>query len=324
MQMAARRIANQRKPHAVYGRKLRLMNPDVTVVTVNFNGGQILGRSMEAVLNSTALVEVYLCDNGSTDDSLAGVRSAYAGDSRLHVIENGRNLGFTRASNIGLRRGSGEFFLLLNPDCIVERDTLKRMLDVMRAQPQVGLAGCLIRNPDGTEQAGCRRSIPTPGRALAEILQLNKISSSYRGFETFLLNRTPLPMSPIYVEAISGAFMMARRAAVEQVGLLDEDYFMHCDDLDWCMRFRQEGWKILFVPDVEVVHDKGTSSRSRPIRVEWHKHRGMLRFYRKFFRKQYPWTLMGLVVIGIWSHFAVLATKYSLRHTGRLLGIVRG
>ena len=100
--------------------------------------------------------------------------------------------------------------------------------------------------------------------------------------------------------------MLVKRTAVEDVGLWDEAYFLHCEDLDWCMRFRQKNWKILFVPAARITHALGISSKSRPIFVSWHKHRGMIRFYRKFFRHQYPSILMGLVMLGVWLRFALV------------------
>jgi hypothetical protein len=132
-------------------------------------------------------------------------------------------------------------------------------------------------------------------------------------FDDYVLAREPLPAGPTPVEAISGAFMLVRREALEGVGPLDEGYFLHCEDLDWCMRFRGKGYQILFVPDVRITHDKGYCSRDRPVRVLWHMHRGMIRFYRKFFRHQYPAPLMALVVVGVWVRFAVLSLATLLR-----------
>ena len=109
----------------------------------------------------------------------------------------------------------------------------------------------------------------------------------------------------------------------EDVGPLDDGYFMHCEDLDWCMRFRQKGRQILFVPTAKVVHFLGVCSKSRPIFVEWHKHKGMMRFYRKFFRHQYPGILMWLVGLGVWLRFGLIATYYSGRHVARWLGLLR-
>jgi GT2 family glycosyltransferase len=296
----------------------------VSVAIVKFNGGQMTRTVVESVLSSTVPVEVFVADNGSKDDSVESLRRLSASEPRLRLIENGRNLGFTRATNICVGQARSEYLLLLNPDCVVKPDTLQHMLGAMAAYPNVGMAGCLIRNPDGSEQAGCRRAVPTPWRALVRIFHLNRLFPSHPRFRTFLLNLDPLPDKPIFVEAISGAFMLLKRQAIEQVGLLDEGYFLHCEDLDWCMRFRAAGWKILFVPDAEVVHYKGTSSRPRPIFVEWHKHRGMLRFYRKFFRHQYPGVLMWLVVLGVWLRFGVLAGYHSLQRLGRRVRALHG
>lgn len=218
---------------------------------------------------------------------------------------------------MGIKGGQSDYVLVLNPDCIVNPDTLARMIEQLELRPDAGMAGCLIRNPDGSEQAGCRRAHPTPWRTLVRVLHLNKLFERHPRFRTFLLHQEPLPTRPVEVEAISGAFMLVRRVAIERVGLLDEGYFLHCEDLDWCMRFRRAGWKILFVPDVEVVHYKGTCSKDRPLFVLWHKHKGMVRFYRKFFRHQYPLPLMVIVVAGVWLRFSMLVTAGAARRLSR-------
>lgn len=294
--------------------------PTVSAIIVNYNGGELLTRSVAGVLSSPMPIEVFVVDNGSKDNSLELLRTEHGNDKRLIVIENGRNLGFTRANNIALKRAKGDFMLLLNPDCLVEHEAIGRVLATMERFPEAGMAGCLIRNEDGSEQAGCRRSVPTPWRTLVRVFHLDKLFPNHRRFRNFVLTREPLPDKPVYLEAISGAFMLVRREAIVQVGLLDEDYFLHCDDLDWCMRFQKAGWRILFVPDVAVTHYQGTCSAGRPIFVAWHKHKGMIRFYRKFFRHQYPLPLMALVIAAVWSRFAAVAV-YEL--TKRAFGRVR-
>lgn len=124
-------------------------------------------------------------------------------------------------------------------------------------------------------------------------------------FFDFHLNKQPLPNEPIDVEAISGALMLVKKGAIEDVGRWDEQYFLHCEDLDWCMRFKQKNWRIVFVPDAPVTHFQGTCSHTRPFFVAWHKHKGMLRFYQKFFRDKYSGLLMGLISIAVWLRFAV-------------------
>ena len=114
--------------------------------------------------------------------------------------------------------------------------------------------------------------------------------------------------------------MLVRRAPLLDVGTLDEGYFMHCEDLDWCMRFKLKGWRVLFVPRARAVHDRGRSSATRPIRVEWHKHRGMVRFYRKFFRYRYAGILMGAVVLAVWIRFFLKALLIGAHRLARAIG----
>ena len=282
------------------------VRPLVSVLIVNYNGGALLCESVRAVLASNIPVEVLISDNGSSDGSLQLLYHLLGRDPRVRVIENGENLGFARANNIGLPHAVGQHVLFLNPDCIIEPDTLRHMYQTMEAYPDVGMAGCLIRNPDGTEQGGCRRTVPTPWRASMRVLNLNRLFPNEPHFHSFVLTHEILPVHPVSIDAISGAFMFVRRAALEQVGPLDEGYFLHCEDLDWCMRFRETGWKIMFVPDVSVVHFKGQSSKSQPIRVLWYKHKGMIRFYKKFFRRQYSWAMMLLVTTAVWARFSIL------------------
>jgi GT2 family glycosyltransferase len=111
------------------------------------------------------------------------------------------------------------------------------------------------------------------------------------------------------VDAISGACMLVRHDAIVAVGGFDEGYFMHCEDLDWCMRFRLAGWRVVFVPDAVVMHEKGVSSRGRPVFVEWHKHKGMARYFRKFLARRYPVLLTPAVMLAIWGRFAVVAAR---------------
>jgi len=281
--------------------------PLVSVVVINFNAGPLLVQCVRSVLDSTVPVEVIVCDNGSGDGSILALREAVQ-DRRLNIIENFANLGFARACNIGIERASGEYILLLNPDCVIGKGVLERVVDTLCAVPDAGMAGCLIRNPDGSEQAGCRRLVPTPGRSLVRALHLDRLVPSLR-HHGLTLKDTPLPDKVVEVNAISGSFMFVTREALADVGPLDERYFLHCEDLDWCMRFWEKGWKILFEPGVSIVHYKGTCSRNRPVRVEWHKHKGMVRFYRRFFRECYPTGLFLMVVTGVWLRFGGIAAS---------------
>lgn len=285
----------------------------VTVVIVNFNAGAILLDCVKSALDSTVAVKVIVADNASSDGSIANLKKAIGHDPRLTIIENGENLGFAKANNAALPMAEGDYVLLLNPDCVIKPDTLGRMITAMGEHPYAGMAGCLIRNLDGSEQRGCRRAIPTPWKSLAHVTGLDKLFPNDPRFQSFNQTNASLSDWPVYVEAISGAFMFVRRKALDEVGPLDEGYFMHCEDLDWCMRFEMKGWKILFVPDVEITHAHGVSSAGRPVRVEWHKSWGMIRFYRKFFRNDYNFFLFYLVIIGVWARFVAKSILALLR-----------
>jgi GT2 family glycosyltransferase/nucleoside-diphosphate-sugar epimerase len=286
----------------------------VSVVIVNFNGGDLLMDCVRSVLASTARIEVLVSDNGSTDHSLTKLRQYIRDDPRVRIVENGINLGFARANNAVVAMARGKYVLFLNPDCIIQPDALERMRAIMDTHPDAGMAGCLIRNFDGKEQPGCRRYVPTPWRAFVRVFKLSRIFRNHPRFSSFILTGQPLPEIPTPVEAISGAFMFVRRSAMETAGLMDDGYFLHCEDLDWCMRFRQAGLTVLFVPNVEILHAKGVGSAGRPIRVEWHKHLGMIRFYRKFFRNRYPSLLMIVVIGAILARFAAIAAVLAVRN----------
>jgi GT2 family glycosyltransferase len=283
----------------------------LSAVIVNYNGGTLLGRCVQSVLNSTrvSIERVIVSDNASTDGSLQALREV-TGDDRLQIIENGGNIGFAAANNRALPGATGDFIVFVNPDCVLGEATLARIIEVMDENPRAGMAGCLLCNPDGSEQRGGRRQLPTPSTALERVLKFNRLFPA--GQSGFDLAGTPLPAQPIEVEAISGAFMLVRKAALDTVGAMDEGYFLHCEDLDWCMRFKLAGWKILFVPDVRVMHAQGSSSLRTPVAVEYHKHRGMLRYYRKFHRASYPLVLFWLVTLAVWSRFAAKAVWLTL------------
>ncbi len=285
----------------------------ISVIIVNYNSGPLLARCVQSVMSSTMPVSTIIVDNNSDDDSLTKALALYKNDTRLVTIRNAVNAGFAHASNQALQHIKGNYLLFLNPDCIIKPDTLEKMVRLMNENPEVAMAGPLIVNPDGSEQRGCRRTIPTPWRSFVRAFGLSRYFQKSPRFKDFLLHKEPLPEEPVDVEAISGAFMFVRKSALDEVGPLDEGYFLHCEDLDWCMRFRQKGWRILFDPDTVITHFKGGCSKEKHIFVLWHMHKGMIRFYTKFFKERYPGPLMWLVVIGVWLRFAVLAGHHAFR-----------
>lgn len=278
------------------------------IVIVNFNAGAWLQRSVQSALDfSHGLITVV--DNLSTDDSVKKTQMTIQ-DERLDWQLNTQNLGFAAANNQVLKLLESDYAVLMNPDCELNQDTLTHILVAMESEPTIGLASCRILNEDGSLQASCRRRFPTPWSAFVRLLGLNKLFPNNPRFVDFDYgDQTSSKSSIEYIEAISGAFMVVKRQALEQVGMLDEGYFMHCEDLDWCKRFELAGWKVAFVPSAELIHAKGVSSKSRPIRVLYTLHKGMNRFFDKFYKKQYSWPLRTFVKIGIAASFILRAFK---------------
>jgi len=292
----------------------------VTVIIVNFNGGELLVRSVRQAFASDRPVEIIVSDNASADNSIRLLEKEFGDEPRLTIIHNSSNLGFATANNVALKQAEGDFILFLNPDCLVQADTISRLLNVFQDDEQAGMVGCRVLNPDGTEQKGCRRRVPTPWRTFVRVLGLSHFTRSTEWLQGFDMSSEPLPDGPVPVDAISGSLMLVSRKALDDVGPLDEGYFLHCEDLDWCMRFNLKGYKVLFVPDVEVIHHQGFSSKQRPVRVMWHMHKGMMRFYNKFFLRRYPWPMVIIVALGVWFRFLVLVFKHLFRgFTGFLL-----
>ncbi|NEX17199.1 MAG: dTDP-Rha--alpha-D-GlcNAc-pyrophosphate polyprenol alpha-3-L-rhamnosyltransferase [Halochromatium sp.] len=287
----------------------------ITVVIVNYNAGELLVRCIEAVLALRLPLEVLVSDNGSVDDSIELLMSCVGQDPRLRVLRQGKNIGFSAGNNRALEHMSAdsEFVLFLNPDCILEPTTLQGVLKVLVEHPDGGMAGCVIRNPDGSEQIASRRRIPNPWSALFGVLRLDKLLAGIPGIEGHSEIDKPLPTTAVRVEAISGSFMLVRRQALNDVGLLDTRYFLHCEDLDWFVRFAQAGWSLYFVPDVWVTHYKGACSQRRPFFVEWHKHRGMARFFLRFQASSFSVFMRMLVLLGIWLHFFATSVGILLR-----------
>ena len=286
----------------------------VSVVIVSFNSAHCLGECIRRALapEPDIVAEVVIVDNASSDRS-ADIISGMAREGLpVRLIKNTANLGFARACNQGAQDSRGQYLLFLNPDCFLEPQALGLTVAALDDHPEAAAAGGLVLNPDGSVQRGCRRRIPDPVQSFYRVTGLSRLAPSQ--FADFDRQDQPLPAGEEAVEAISGSYLLIRRVDFEALGGWDEGYFLHCEDLDLCQRIRDRGRSILFVPQARAVHLKGESSRRAPVRTEWHKHRGMLRFYRKFQARNYGTLMTGLVVSGVALHFLV-------RAAGSVLGL---
>jgi N-acetylglucosaminyl-diphospho-decaprenol L-rhamnosyltransferase len=273
----------------------------VSVVVVSHNSGAALADGVHALLAQRTAIEVILVDNASVDGSVERLPA----DPRLAIERNPDNRGFARACNQGAKRARAEVLLFLNPDCLLPADAIERLLHHLRAEAGLGVLGAQLLDPDGSPQAAARRRTPTPGRALRLALGLPRAAIEPASAAA------RATLEP--VDAVSGALMLMPRAAFDAVGGFDEGYVLHCEDLDLCRRVLQHGYRIALANDVRVTHLKGTSSRRRPVWVEWQKHRGMLRYFRKFDAAASPRWMRLAVPLAVWARFPLAAARAAWR-----------
>jgi GT2 family glycosyltransferase len=206
-------------------------------------------------------VEIIVVDNASDDGSVEMLKQYFP---TVKLIENSKNLGFSKANNIGLKIAEGKYILLLNPDTLVSENTFEVMINFLRQHPDAGMAGCKILNPDGTLQLACRRSFPGLWTSFCKVTGLGAIFPQSRIFARY--NLTYLSEDKTYeVDAISGSFMMLRRELFEKIGGLDEQFFMYGEDLDLCYRTQKAGFKVYYVHSTQIIHYKGESTKRSSI-----------------------------------------------------------
>jgi len=259
---------------------------DISVIIVNYNVREFLRQSLLSLRKALPhlAAEIFVVDNASNDGSVAMVRQGFP---EVELIANHDNVGFAAANNQALRQAHGRFVVLLNPDTIVQEDTFTAIQAFFAQHPATGMVGCKVLNPDGTLQLACRRSFPTPWIAFTRLSGLSRLFPKSRWFGRY--NLTYLPENETTeVEAISGSFMAVRREALAQVGLLDEEFFLYGEDLDWCFRMRAAGWKIHYFPGTQIIHFKGESARQSDLDNLRLFYQAMGLFVRKHFRPDSP------------------------------------
>ena len=285
---------------------------DLGIVIVNWNTRDYLRRCLQTVFCSEGdfTCEVVVVDNGSSDGSAQMVAAEFP---QARLISGHGNVGYPRGNNLGLRLlgfrdmagdtlpGAPRYALLLNPDTELPPGALAAMLAYMDAHPEVGAAGPKLVLPDGSLDLPCRRSIPTVEVSFWHVTRMGRLFPGSRRFARY--NLTFLDEDETAeVGAVVGAFMIVRREAIDEVGLLDEAFFMYGEDLDWCKRIGEAGWKVMYYPGVEVLHVKRAASRqSKRARLEFV--RAFLIFYRKHYRRETsPLTHLAVMAgIGLWG-----------------------
>lgn len=280
----------------------------ISVVIVSYHTGPILFESISSVLKQKIISQVIVVDNGNPASVVIALSSKFARDERFQLITGQGNIGFSRACNLAAKRATGDFILLLNPDCIVHEDGINHLVHIAESYKGKWLLTPHLINPDGTDQQGGRREILTPWIAFVEGIKLYRFLPNHPYFKRFNNHNMPLPTKVTQVSVTTGAFMLLKTSVYRELGGMDEGYFLHVEDIDFCLRFRNAGGNIYFCPNVTFVHVLGTSKVCR-LFIEWHKMNGLKRYFRLHFLNIYPRGFISLVNWLIAIRFGLITIK---------------
>ena len=272
----------------------------LSVVFLSYNTRDLTEQALRTVLDAAEHmeVEIFVVDNASADGSADMVAEKFP---QVQLIRNEDNVGFAAGNNVALRQVVGEYVLIINTDTIVRRDTLRAMAEFLDAHPEAGACGCKILDPDGTLQLDSRRGFPTPVAAFCKMSGLSRLFPNHPVISHYHMTYLD-PEQTAAVEVLSGSCMMLRKTAMDQVGLLDEDYFMYGEDIDWCYRIHQVGWKVFYVPTTEIIHFRGESGRGVPLRILYRKSQAMSIFVNKHMARRFRFFPLWLLQVGIALH----------------------
>lgn len=285
---------------------------DVSIIIVNWNTREILSDCLRSVYEQTSNIdfEVIVVDNKSSDGSVNMVKNNFPW---VLLLENNINRGFAAANNQGIEISKGRYVLLLNSDTVVLDKAIEKTIAFAEVHPKAAVVGCKVLNPDRSLQSSCFM-LPSILNLTLWVTYLYKLfpKSSFFGRERMNWWDRDSVMD---VDVITGCFMLVRREAIEQVGTMDEQFFMYFEETDWCYRFKQAGWMNVFMPEAEIIHLGGASSRQVRIKTvnQWRK--SMLLFYKKhksFLAYITAWiliTLFFLTRVPYWW-FKRILTKY--------------
>jgi len=279
---------------------------DLSIIIVNYETFEMTKQTLKSVLNHSHpfKYDIYVVDNASEDGSFEKLQKTFFKESKngtINFIQNSENGGFAQANNLALQRTNSEYVLLLNSDTVVVKDCLERSMNYMFNHPKTGVLGCKVLLPDGSLDKACRRSFPTFSVSFYRMTGLSKLFPRSELFGRY--NLTYLEENETYeVDCVMGAFMLLRSSTIDEVGLLDEKFFMYGEDIDWCYRIKNAGWKIIYYSEAEIIHYKGSSNtKKQNKRMIYEFYRAMYIFYNKHYRENYPWITTFATYMGIWS-----------------------
>ena len=288
--------------------------PDVSVIIVSWNAKQHLQNCLMSLNDPGGRYkrEVVVVDNASTDGTVKLVEEQF---SEVKLIKNKENLGFARANNIGIRKSRGRYVCLINSDVILLDNCIGKLMTFMGSHPSAGLVGPKILNPDGSLQPQCQH-FPSIWNHLCQTLGLNKLFPK-SGFFSEPFMKYWAHDETRKVDVINGCFWLVRRKAIEEIGLLDEDFFIYGEDIDWCRRFHEAGWDVLFYPEARAIHIGGASSDNAPVRFYLEMQKADLHYWRKHHGKSGELIYWLIILVRQLVRIPVYALRYVFRRKKR-------
>ncbi len=280
---------------------------EISVIIVNYNVKDYLAHALSSIERALKNIsyEIIVVDNNSIDGSVSYLKTHFPG---VKLIANQENVGFGRANNQAIKKISGKYVVLINPDTLVQEDTFNRLLDFFNNTPDAAAATCKIINPDGSFSIDCRHSIPSPSIALWKVTGLSTLFPRSRIFGQY--NLTFLDENEIYqVPAISGSFMMIKKEVLDHVGLFDERFFMYCEDIDLCHRINCSGYKIYYVPTTSIIHYKGESTKKNRLDYVLTFNKSLYLFFQKYYAPTSVFLFRWLVTAGIFMRAIFIYIK---------------
>jgi GT2 family glycosyltransferase len=290
-------------------------SPEISVVIVTWNCRQMLKDCLQSLRDQLPAKsgEIIVVDNASSDGTADLVRREFP---EVKLFENHSNLGFAKGNNVGLQASRGKYVCLINPDVVVAGNCLSSMIDYMDRRPGIGMLGPQIIGLDGLVQRSCMRE-PTLWNQFCRALALDTLVKRSHLFGGYLMHDFSHSETRD-VEIINGCFWMVRQEALQQVGLLDSNFWMYGEDLDWCRRFRTAGWRVVFFPAAQAVHCGGGSSRNAPLSCYIQMQRSDLRYWRKYHGLLSTFCYLALLYCHHLSRSVALGFLYIARRSHRI------
>jgi GT2 family glycosyltransferase len=285
------------------------MKTDLSIIIVNYCTYNFTKQTIESVIqkNHSFNYEIIIVDNASSDNSLENLKKTYSNEINENLIKfiaNKENKGFAYANNLALKQTNSKYLLLLNSDTKIIDNCLEKCLKFMDTDKNIGVLGCKVMLPDGTLDKACRRSYPDVNVSFYRMTGLSHIFPKSERFNKY--NLTYLDENGIYnVDCLTGAFMLIRNEVIDQIGLLDESFFMYGEDIDYCYRVKENEWKVKYYGEAEIIHYKGASSKKQKSKLLYEFYNSMQIFYNKHYQDKYPWFITIVTYTGIWTMYGL-------------------